>query len=38
MVGEYVRLNAAGEARRGERRRGERARIGTRAMTAIDDD
>ena len=33
MVGEYVRLNAAGEARRGER-----ARIGTRAMTAIDDD
>ena len=38
MVGEYVRLNATGEARRGERRRGERARIGTRAMTAIDDD
>jgi hypothetical protein len=38
MVGEYVRLTAAGEARRGERRRGERARIGTRAMTAIDDD
>ena len=33
MVGEYVRLNAAGEARRGER-----ARIGTRANRNARDD